>query len=432
MHLVVIGLSHKTAPVEIREKLALSEAQLPDALRDLISRDRISECLILSTCNRTEIYACTGVKADDSIIVDWMCGFFGISPDQLREHLYSQSGHKAVEHLFRVAAGIESMVIGEAQVLGQVKASYAAAIQAGTTSAVLNSLFQQAINVGKRARTETEIGRGAFSVGSVAVQLAGSIFDDLKGRVVLIVGAGKMGELTATHLQASGADSVLVANRTREKATKLAQRFGGRAVGYEELTSALQSADIVITSTGAPEPIISRKMAVDVMHARRGRPLFIIDIALPRDVEPGVGAVAGIFLYDIDDLQAAIDSCATVRRLEVAKVERIIAAEVEEFIVRLRTVDAVPVISALRDKFEAIRLQELERLNGRLSHLSPEDLELVNITTRSIVNKICHTPMIKIKDYAAGEDASTRLDSICDLFGICPVDNEEENGPGSG
>lgn len=429
MHLVVIGLNHVTAPIALREKLSVSEGQLPDALRNLASREGISECIILSTCNRTEIYACTATKADDAVIADWMGEFFGVPVIEFEPFLYSRSGHKAIEHLFRVAAGIDSMVLGEAQILGQVKSAYGAAIDVSSSGTLLSGLFQQAISVGKRARTETEIGRGSFSVGSVAVQLAKSIFDQLKGRVVLIVGAGKMGELTATHLTASGASSVLVANRTHAKAVDLAERFCGRAVSFEDLDSAMESADIVITSTGADEPIISRQMVSAVMHARRGRPLFFIDIAVPRDVEPGVGGLDGVFVYNIDDLHAAVEEHATGRRAEVMKVEEIIAAEVAAFMVRFRTLDAVPVITALRDKFEGIRLQELRRLDERLGHLSAEDRELIDVTTRSIVNRICHTPMIQIKDYAVREDSSARLDAICDLFGICQVDDEAQEKP---
>ena len=426
MHLVVIGLNHKTAPIELREKLSISEGQLPDAGKDLASREGISECVILSTCNRTEVYACTATKADDMVIAEWMGEFFAVPVIEFESYLYSQSGHKAVEHVFRVAAGIDSMVLGEAQILGQVKTAYAAARAAGTTGSLLSSLLEQAISVGKRARTQTEIGRGAFSVGSVAVQLAKSIFGELTARVVLIIGAGEMGELTATHLTASGASTVLVANRTYERAVGLAERFGGRAVSFEDLGTAMQSADIVITSTGANEPIISRKIASAVMHARRGRPLFFIDIAVPRDVEPGVGALDGVFVYDIDDLQAAVEAHAAQRRGEVMKVEEIIGAEVADFVVRFRALDAVPVITALRDKFEGIRLQELAKLKERLSRLTPEELNLIDITTRSIVNRICHTPMLQIKDYAAREDSSTRLDAICELFGICPVDAEQQ------
>jgi len=423
VHLVVIGLNHKTAPVELREKLSVPEARLPDALKSLASREHISECLVLSTCNRTEIHAYTSTKSDDSIVIAWMSDFFELSEQEFRPYLYSQSGHKAIEHLFRVASGIDSMVLGEAQILGQVKAAYQAALGV-STGVVLDALFQQAINVGKRARAETEIGSGAFSIGSVAAGLAKSIFGELKGRVVLIIGAGKMGELAATHLLASGAAAVFVTNRTHEKAVDLAERFCGHAVRFEELHSALGKADIVITSAGATEPIITRPIANDVMRARRGRPLFFIDIAVPRNVDAAVETVDGVFVYDIDDLQSAIDGHAAGRESEVAKVEAIIAEEVEQFLAWFRTLDAVPVITALRDNFESIRLRELDRLNARLTHLSPEDLELINMTTRSIVNKICHTPMIRIKDYASGDNASARLDTICDLFGICPVDSD--------
>jgi glutamyl-tRNA reductase len=433
VHLVVIGLNHVTAPIALREKLNISEERLPDALRNLASREAVSECVILSTCNRTEIYACTEAKAEDALITDWMGEYFAVPVPEFEPFLYSRSGHKAIEHLFRVSAGIDSMVLGEAQILGQVKTAYGAAIAVSSTGTLLSGLFQQAISVGKRARTETEIGRGAFSVGSVAVGLARSIFDELKGRVVLIVGAGKMGELTATHLTASGASTVLVANRTHAKAVDLAARFCGRAVSFEDLQSSMQSADIVITSTGATEPIISRQVVSSVMHARRGRPLFFIDIAVPRDVEPGVGALDGVFVYNIDDLHAAVEEHASGRQAEVTRVEDIVASEVAEFMVRFRTLDAVPVITALRDKFEGIRLQELRRLNERLAHLSPEDLNLIDITTRSIVNRICHTPMIQIKDYAVREDSSERLDAICDLFGICQVDdNAQEKPPEAG
>ncbi|MCL5105637.1 MAG: glutamyl-tRNA reductase [Armatimonadetes bacterium] len=432
MHLVVIGLNYKTAPVELREKLSISDGQLPEALQDLGAREHISECLILSTCNRTEVYAYTPAKTDDAVVTNWISEFFGVSPTDFTPHLYSQSGHKAIEHLFRVAAGVDSMVLGEAQILGQVKNAYAAASEAGSTGVMLNSLFQQAISVGKKARTETEIGRGAFSVGSVAVQLARSIFDELNGRTVLIIGAGEMGELTATHLRASGVGAMLVANRTYERAVELAQRVEGRAVKFEEMSSALRSADIVITSTGAQDPIITLQVASTTMHARRGRPLFFIDIAVPRDVEPGVGNIDGVFVYDIDDLQSAVDADAKGRRVEMAKVEEIVAQETEEYLVRFRTFDAVPVLTALREKLENIRLQELAKLQSRLRHLSAEDMELINVTTRSIVNKICHTPMIQIKDYANGDDASAKLESICDLFGICPVDNEaSEKEPGT-
>jgi glutamyl-tRNA reductase len=425
VHLTVIGLNHRTAPVEVREKLSVSEDGLSGALAALAELERVSECLILSTCNRTEVYACTAVRLDDESIVSWMCGLGGIALSDLAPHLYSHAGHKAIEHLFRVSTGIDSMVLGEAQILGQVKNAYDLARERGATGPVLNSLFQQAITVGKRARTETEIGRGAFSVGSVAAQIARSIFDELKGRTVLVIGAGEMAELALTHLTASGAGDVLVANRTFEHAEDLAARICGKALCFDDLASALAAADIVITSTGSREPIITRSMVASIMRARRGRPVFFIDIAVPRDIESGVALLDNVFVYDIDDLQKAVDMDAATRQAEVARVERIIAEEVASYMVRFRKFDAVPVITAMRDKFESIRAQEFDRLKARLRHLSLDDLAAIEAATRSIVNKICHQPMIQTKEYAVGEDSRAKLETICELFGICPVDGDE-------
>ncbi|OFX17081.1 MAG: glutamyl-tRNA reductase [Armatimonadetes bacterium RBG_16_58_9] len=424
MHLVIIGLNHRTAAVEIREKLRIAQDQLSDAIAELKQRPDISECLILSTCNRTEVYACTTTRAQDTAIIEWIGEFRGVEPAQFASHLYSHAGHKAAEHLFRVSSGIDSMVLGEAQVLGQVKEAYAAAGEAGGTGPVLNSLFQQAITVGKRVRTETEIGRGAFSVCSVAVQLARSIFDELTGRTVLIVGAGKMAELTLTHLTSFGASNVVVANRTHESAADLATRVGGRAVRFEDIPLSLEIADVVITSTGAQEPIITKKAVASAMHERRGRPMFFIDIAVPRDIEAGVGGIDNVFLYNIDDLQAGVETHANNRRTEVAKVEQIIAEEVEQFTLHFKQFDAVPVITAMREKLEGIRLQELEKLRSKLRDLSAKDMEAINAATRSIVNKICHQPMIRMKEYAAESDSEAKLETVCELFGICPVEDQ--------
>jgi len=445
-----------TAPVELRERLCMPESDPKSFLDRLRHSGRVQEAVVLSTCNRTEVYAWTAVwsaeaesaelplsdeeqskaeapqtplphsirKADHDII-QAIADHRDLLRESFEPHLYSLAGHKAVEHLFRVASGVDSMILGEAQVLGQVKSAYAAASEAGATGPVLNTLFQRAIAVGKRARTETDIGRGAFSVGYAAVQLARSIFDPLKGRTVLIVGAGKMGELTATHLSSAGVTSVLVANRTYERAVDLAQRFGGSALRFEEMPAALGRSDIIITSTGAGKPIITREMVSQAMHVRRGRPVFFIDVAVPRDVEPEVGALDDVFLYNIDDLEAVIAADAEERDAEIAKVEAIVREEVEKSMEWFRTLDAVPVITALREKFEEIRQSELEKLRARLPNLSEEELDAVNQTTRSIVNKICHQPMIRIKEYAA-DDASTRLDTICDAFGICPGEKEAD------
>ena len=432
MHLVVIGLNHKTATVEAREKLSIDDARLADALTSLKSLAPVSECAILSTCNRTEVYVCTPTRADDAQIVNWLGEFCSVPVEAYAERLYSWAGHKAAEHLFRVAAGIDSMVIGEDQILGQVKTAHAAASRAGCAGPVLNFLFQHAISVGKRVRSETAIGRGAFSVGSVAVQLAGSIFEELKGRTVLVLGAGEMAELTITHLTCAGASDVLVANRTEEKATALAARFGGRAVSFDELQPALNTADIVITSTGSKEPIVTRQMMARAMLARRGRPTFLIDIAVPRDVEASAGDIDNVFVYNIDDLQAVVQRDMIGRKAEIEGAEAIIAHEVERFAVRFRTLDAVPVITAIREKFEDIRQAEIEKLKDKLGDLSADQLDAIEATTRSIVNKICHHPMIQIKDYAASPNPPVTLEQVCELFGICPENDQSADSHSEG
>ena len=427
MHLTVTGLNHKTAPVEIREKLSISEEQIPTALSELRATTPVSECLILSTCNRTEVYTCAPSRSDNESIISWMSKFFRIAIEEFKPYLYFHADHKVAEHLFRVSSGIDSMVVGEAQILGQVKDAYEIALDCGATGPTLNNLFQQAITVGKRARTESEIGRGAFSIGSVAVQIARSIFDDLKGRNILVIGAGKMAELTIRHLVASGVSNVTVANRTFKRAEELAGRFRGRSVSFDDLPSALEAADIVITSTGAPEPVITRSLAAKAMHARRGKPMFFIDIAVPRDIEPQVAAMDNVFVYDIDDLQFAVKADAADRQAEIKKVEAIIAGEVEEFITRFKTFQAVPVITALREKLEGIRAQEFDKLKSKLKHLSEEDLEAIEAATRSIVNKICHQPIIQVREYAVGKDAPAKLETICELFGICPTDEQNDD-----
>jgi len=430
MHLIVVGLNHKTSPIHLREKLSISEERLPEALARLKSCGAISECLILSTCNRTEVYAYTMSRTNDQDISRIMGDFCKVSLDDFSEHTYSRAGHKAAEHIFRVTAGIDSMVLGEVQILGQVKEAYSTAGSQGATGTVLNPLFQQAITVGKRARNETEIGRGTFSVGSVAVQLARTIFDELDGRTMLVVGAGKMGELAVTHLIASGASKLLVANRAYDRAVALAAKYGGRPIEFGNLTSALQDADVVITSTGANEPVITRPMVLSALNARSGRPIFFIDIAVPRDIEPGVGDIDNAFVYNIDDLQAAVETDAATRSIEVAKVESIIEQEVTEFNRWFRSLDAVPVITALRDKLERTRAQEFDKLKAKLPHLSEEDLKTINSMTRSIVNKISHQPIICLKDFATCDESSYRLDTISEVFGLDPdeADTSRKNG----
>jgi glutamyl-tRNA reductase len=371
-----------------------------------------------------EIYACTPGRAHDSVIYQTISEFCGIPLDEFMPFAYTSSGHKAAEHLFRVAAGIDSMVLGETQILGQIKDAYGAASMQGSTGTMLNTLFQQAATVGKRAQTETCIGHGAFSVGSAAVQLAHSIFEDLNSRTVLVVGAGKMAKTTILHLSSAGANRVVVANRTLEKAAELASEVGGRAIGLDDIKPALETADIVITSTGTKDTVIDHDMVASIIRRRRGRPMFFIDIAVPRDVDEAVGGIGNVFLYNIDDLQAVVESGNAERSAEIERVEAIVTEELHKFNCWVGTLDAVPVITALREKFERIRQMEMESLSRKLSHLSSEDLGAIEAATRSIVKRISHQPILQIKDYALTE-SGTKLEAVCETFGLSPNVNDE-------
>jgi glutamyl-tRNA reductase len=434
VHLVVVGLSHDTTRIELREKLRIPTAGVPDALASLRACPELRECLILSTCNRTEIYAVMARRGHDAPIIAWIGQYCGVAEAEYHSHLYRHSGHKAVEHLFRVAAGLDSLVVGEAQILGQIKMSYAAASQAGCTGAQLNPLLHQAIAVGKRARTETGIGQGASSVSAVAVQLAKSIFGRLEGHTVLILGAGKMSELVMASLVTNGADQVVVANRTREKAEALAAHYGGRVVTLDELPAALAAADITLAAADVQAPIITRAQVAAAMHARRGRPGFFIDIAVPRNIADDVGTLDDVFVYNIDDLQSIVQADLARRHTEIERVEAIIAEAVLAYQQRLRAQETVPLITALRERLEGQQRVEMEKLVGRLRHLSPEDHAAIQHAMRALVNTISHQPLIQIKEYASQEDAATKLQAVCELFGLSPElaarsDDHHEEAP---
>lgn len=418
MHLAVIGLNYKTAPLDLREKLYIPNDRIPALLARLKELETISECFVLSTCNRTEVYSYSPDRLDETAIVGAIGRFCGLHPESFAPQLYTHSGHDTAEHLFRVTAGIDSMVLGEAQILGQVKEAYSLACKNESSGAVLNTLFQQAISVGKRARTETEIGRGSFSIGSVAANLARSIFDRLDGRAILVIGAGKMSELTVAHLIDSGVSRLLMTNRTYETALELASRFDGEPVHFGNITAALQIADIVIASTGADEPVITQEMVRSVMTMRSERPIFFIDIAVPRDIESDVAKIDNVFVYNVDDLQTEVNSDTKDRLSEVAKVESIIDQETTEFARWLSTMDSVPVIFALRDKLEEIRSIEVEKLHKKLPHLSQEDLNEVEMMTKSMVNRICHNPVTCIKEKAADGDGAATMDAVCEIFDL--------------
>lgn len=419
MHLVIAGLSHKTAPVEMREKLAMSDTETQEALSSLLMQPSLAEAVILSTCNRLEIY---GVASDQNDgreqIGRFISDYHNVPLKKVLDHLYFYESVHATHHLFRVVSSLDSMVVGEAQILGQIRDSYTIAHETEATSVILNRLFRQALAVGKRVRTETEIGESAVSVSYAAVELAKKIFEDLQGRGVLIIGAGEMSELTVRHLIASGVDSVFVTNRTHERAEELAGEFGGEAVKFGNLEDALIKADIVISSTGSPDHILGRDDIAGAMQKRRNRPLFLIDIAVPRDINPAVNKVYNAFLYNIDDLQSVVEANIAERKVEARVAENIIEREVDHFTQWLCTLEVVPTISALKEHADGIREQELEKTLNRLQNLSDKELEIIRALTGVIVNKLLHEPVVRLKECSGSKDGYLYVESLRHLFNL--------------
>ena len=425
-----MGVNHKTAPIELRERLAIDEGELGAALTKLRSHAHGGEFCIISTCNRTELYCVTRSRVDDAMLVSFLAGYGGVRREELEPCVYCRPGHHAVRHLFEVACGLDSMALGETQVLGQIRSAYCVAGDSGATGTVLNNLFQRAIAVGRRARTETGISCGAFSIGSAAAQLARLVFGDLKGRKALLLGAGEMGKLAATHLKANGAEHVYVASRTRSRVDDLVAALGGESIDFECFEDALRTVDFVISSTSSPEPIITRQLMARVMQERGSSPIFLIDIAVPRDIAPDVAELDGVFVYNIDDLQFLIDRCRLEREGEVARVKELIDAETADFMAYLRTLEAVPLIKQLREKFESVYESEWERYSSRLSHLSEADRENVRKMLRSAVRKLTHDPILRLKEYASDGEHSDRLELARELFGLPPAAASGENPPG--
>ena len=423
MTLVLIGVNHKTAPIELRERIAISHEELPEATRALAAVPGVAECMIVSTCNRVELLA--AVDAPDADLTGFLHRHFGLDPALLGPHLYEHRDREVVRHLFRVAASLDSMVVGEPQILGQVKEAFAVARVAGAVAGQLEHLLQSAFAAAKKVRAETEIGSNSVSIASVAVDLARKIFGSLQGRTVFLVGAGKMSELAGRHLVQQGAGAILVTNRTHERALRMAEAFQGRVIPFDQLYEAASEADIVIASTGAPHPIFRREHGQAFLHRRRNRPMFFIDIAVPRDVDPAMGKLEGIFVYDIDDLQQVAEAHMAERSREAGDAETLIAAEVERFHQRQRTVNVAPAIVALQRQAEEIRQAELRRMQARLGPLSEEQLAAVEALTRGMVNKFLHPPMQALKKAARDEDQS-RIDALCETWSL-PDGNEEEN-----
>jgi glutamyl-tRNA reductase len=416
MKFQLIGVNHKTAPVEVRERLAIPDSRLPEALKRLAEHPGVHEGLILSTCNRVEVLTQTKNGVVD--LRRFLRNYFQVNPADYEAHLYEYHESDAVRHLFRVTASLDSMVVGEPQILGQVKEAYATARAVGAVHSQLDLLLTRAFAVAKRVRTETAVGSSAVSVASVAVELAKKIFGSLHGKHVYLVGAGKMSELAARHLLAHGAESIFVANRTYDRAQQLAAKFDGQAILFEQLYDTCDRADIVITSTGAPHAIFRREHGELFLSRRKNRPMFFIDIAVPRDVDSGMNKLDGIFVYDIDDLQQAVSSHVDDRRKEAERAEAIISGEVERFQGRLQTLDVVPTIVSLQDHLETIRQAEIDRVRGRLGTLSPEQELAVETLTRGIVSKIMHTPISTLKTAARAPEATTVIDLVRRLFNL--------------
>jgi glutamyl-tRNA reductase len=417
MKLLVTGVSHKTAPVELREALAFGEEALAGALQDLKSRDGVIEALILSTCNRVEITVTTEDHADAHGLVDaFLAGQKRVEPALLDPYLYRHEGRAAIHHLFRVAASLDSMVVGEPQILGQLKAAYNAAKREGAVCGWLESLLARAFSVAKRVRSETGIGQMAVSVSYAAVELARKIFGSLSERTVMIVGAGKMSELAARHLRRSGATHVFVTNRTWERAVELARLFQGTPVEYGRFHATLPEVDIVIASSGATEFILRKEDVQRVLAARRNRPVFLIDIAVPRNIEPAVNELDNVFLYDIDDLQEVVNANLRERMKEAGHAEALVAEEVERMMARLKMQEVAPTIVSLQEQLEQIRAAEIDKVRRKYGPLTPAQEEAFEVVTRGIINKIAHGPISELRLQAGRPDGAHVIAAIRKVF----------------
>jgi glutamyl-tRNA reductase len=423
MTLQLIGINHKTAPVEIRERLAIPEARLPEAHQLLARHPGIQEGLIISTCNRVELLTSGANGAVD--LRGFLHDYFHVNVVDFEPHLYEFHEREAIRHLFRVASSLDSMVVGEPQILGQVKDAYTIARGVGSVQSTLDPLISRAFAVAKKVRTETAVGSSSVSIASVAVELAKKIFGSLRGKSVYLIGAGKMTELAARHLVTHGASTIFVANRTYDRAVEIAQKFHGQAMRFDELYNTVDRADIVISSTGAPHAIFRREHGERFLARRKNKPMFFIDIAVPRDVDPELNKLEGIFVYDIDDLQQAVSAHLADRGKEAERAERIVDAEVEIYIQRLRTRDVVPMIVSLQDQFETIRQAEIDRARGRLGALTQEQEQALDALTQGIVKKILHMPISTLKTAARDPQSTTVAEIVRRMFKLDQPSSDE-------
>jgi glutamyl-tRNA reductase len=417
--IVLIGLNHKTAPVEIREKFADICVDSATPLEQISKLGPVKEAFFVSTCNRMEVlFTTSALDKGISVVVRYLADIYGQTSAALKPYLYIHLDQEAVKHLFRVACSLDSMVVGESQILGQIKQAYRDTVEAKTSGVILNRLFHKSFSVAKRVRTETKIGSSAVSISYAAVRLARKIFDDLRGKKAMLVGAGEMAELAAEHLRSHGVEQIVVANRTLNRALELARKLNGTTVSLEELDQELERVDIIISSTGSPQPVIKAREVRKRMRARRNRPLFFIDIAVPRDIEPEVNRIDNVYLYNIDDLQSIVEVNRAERFKEAVRAEHIIDSETLKFEGWLRTLEVVPTIVSLRQKAEEVRRAEIRKTFGQMDYLPEEQVDAIQVLTQSIVDKLLHDPILFLKRASSKARKDFYLDITHRLFSL--------------
>jgi glutamyl-tRNA reductase len=427
--LLALGVSHKTAPLDLRERLSLTEGSAVGALRELTGSECIDEAAAISTCNRTELYLVVSDTVEaESTALGVLTRRADIPPTELLGHLYSRRGAEAAVHLFRVTAGLDSMIVGEAEIQGQIKRAYELALVEGATGPILNRLFRGALAAGGRVRAETQVGEKGVSIPSVAVELARRTLGDLGERRVLVIGAGETAELVAKALVARGVATVFVANRHYDRAIGLAQRFDGRAVRFEELPAQLEEADMIVTATHSPHHIVERDGLAQVMASRAARPLLLVDIAVPRDVEPACREIPGVSLHDIDDVQQIAERNASGREAEARRAEPILTAELDRFERWLASLEVVPTIAALRERGDEVVRRVLAENDGRWESLSGADRERLETMANAIASRLLHEPTLRMRRSAGGEDAYLHVSALRELFGL-DVETEPEAEP---
>lgn len=433
--LVVVGLSHHSTPVEVRERFAFTPAEALASLRGLRSRGVAREAVLLTTCNRTEYYLDLADGAlGEARVLEELAARAGLSVSETAGYSYIRRGRESVEHLFRVAASLDSMIVGEAQIQGQVREAYEQAARAEggepLVGPILSRLFQAALGVGGRVRSETALGVGAASIPSAAVALARKVFGSLRGRRALVIGTGEMGELALASLHAEGVDRLVIASRTRERAESLAARVGGEAIGHDEIADVLSGVEIVVSATAAPHAVLTRELFDRALPGGARHPMLLVDIAIPRDIEPSIEEAGQVFLYDIDDLRQVMDDNLERRRAEVPVAERIVAEAAEEFWEWYRSRDAVPLIRELRDRAESVRRAELEKALRRLAHLDEEDRAAVEQLTRALLNKILHQPTVRLREAVNNGGGVAVLHAARYLFELDGARGATESGSG--